>query len=126
MPLSLAGIVVLALGVILSSCSSTSNNCRSLGLDPGYHTVPLHLSWSGVPTDNPNFTKLDCDVPLAGAILSHDTLEKLQAMKDAGGLVEGRSSFGSKASVFLYNTGTGSESKTFILRLELESAKPST
>ncbi len=123
MPMLPARVIVLAIGVTASSCSSTSDECRSLGIDAGYHTVPLHLSWSGVSTDKPNFTKFGCDVPLRSAILSHDTMEKLETMKEAGGLIEGSSSFEVKTSAFLYHTGTQSDAKTFILRLEFENTK---
>jgi len=113
-----ARVLVLTIGAIVSSCSPTLDECRSLGLDSGYHTIPLHLSWSGVATDNPNFTKLNCDLPLQNAIVSHDTIKALDAMKEVGDLPEGRSSFETRVDAFLYQSGDEADAKTFIIRLD--------
>lgn len=115
-----ASLTALAIGAIVSSCSSIPDGCRSLELDAGYHTVPLHMSWSGVGVDSPNFTKAGCDLPLQGVIVSYDTRKSIEALKESGGLAEGRSSFEVNVNAFLYNTSSGSENKVFIVRLEVE------
>ena len=112
------GLIALAINVIVSSCSSTPDDCRSLKLDAGYHTVPLHMSWSGVRADNPNFTKAGCDLPLQGVIVSYDTRKSIEALKASGGLAEGRSSFEANVNTLIYQTISGSETKVFVVRLE--------
>ena len=100
-----------------SSCSATLDQCRSLGLEAGYHTVPLKFSWSGISVDRPNFTKPGCDLPLQGVIVSYDTIEKLERERDEGKITEGELSFEESVTAFLYLTDRVSN-KIFVLSIE--------
>lgn len=123
MAVSIPRVTALAMCLVAASCSSAQVTCRSLGLEAGYYTVPLQFSWSGISTDNPNFTKAGCDVPLQGVIISYDTTEKLRQRIADKKLTIGRSSFEGEVNTFVYQTKDGSGSKIFVLRMEFHDAQ---